>query len=673
MAIHRQVIAGFFNNNYYNNFNMGIKTFKGLKLDRFQEEAINFADKGYSVIVSAPTGAGKTLIAEYIIEDCVKRGKGIIYTAPIKALSNQKFRDFSGKYPKSTGILTGDVGINQSCPILIMTTEIFRNNILSNPLKLKDRAWVIFDEIHYLDDIERGTVWEESIILLPKHMRMLALSATIPNISEFVKWLEFIHAFPLKTIIEKERPVPLHFHFQCNNKVFSNFQEFEESDYLKKNLKDKYLSKRLRSPFKPNKLATLAHHLKDKKALPCIYFTFSRRKCEDLASEVYDLNFLDRNEKEKIETIFLKLAQRFNIDRDPYVDYLFPLIKKGIAYHHAGLLPTLKEIIERLFTTGLIKLIFTTETFALGINMPAKTCVFDSLSKYYGRSRRYLKTRDFYQMAGRSGRRGIDREGYVYLKINPYHIDISALKEIIYGRYEPITSQFNNCYATILNLYKLMGEKIVDIYPYSFHFHQSDSFKKRQALDLLKRKLSLLKNANYILDNGTLSCKAELASKVYSFELQMGELFESGFMESLDESLLFVVISSLVYEPRKGEKRPRLSKKIKKARRDLEFLLQEIHKRERHFRIYPLSKKFYFHITEASRAWVEGTDFYKLNKFCDIDEGEIVRYFRMSIQVLREILSSEAVPLSLKLKINNCLKKVNREVVDAEKQLRQVI
>ena len=168
------------------------------KLDKFQEEAINASRENHSVIVSAPTGAGKTLIAEYIIEDCIKNNKGVIYTAPIKALSNQKFRDFSKKYPKKTGILTGDVTINRNAPILIMTTEIFRNAILVNPEEFKHREWVIFDEIHYLDDIERGTVWEEAIILLPKQMRILALSATIPNIDQFVGWLRKIHSFPLK-------------------------------------------------------------------------------------------------------------------------------------------------------------------------------------------------------------------------------------------------------------------------------------------------------------------------------------------------------------------------------------------------------------------------------------------------------------------------------------------
>jgi superfamily II RNA helicase len=315
-------------------------------------------------------------------------------------------------------------------------------------------------------------------------------------------------------------------------------------------------------------------------------------------------------------------------------------------------------------------LIFTTETFALGINMPARTVTFDTLSKFYGMYYGYLKTRDFYQMAGRAGRRGIDKEGNVILKTNPLHIGLQAVEEIIYGKYEPIKSQLNSCYATILNLYKIMGEKIFDIYPLSFHFSQSQPWEQKEVLGLFKRRVSLLKNLNYIL-NGEISAKAHLASKVYSFELQIGELFENGYLESLDEEILFTVITSLVYEPRKGEQKPRLAKRVKKLKKDLNKFIAGVHKHEKSFRIYPLSKKFHFHLSEVSSLWFSGSTFNRLSKSCSVDEGEIVRYFRMSIQVLREMRSSHAVNEIFRQKISDCLAKINRDVVDAEKQLRQ--
>ncbi|MCQ9206103.1 MAG: DEAD/DEAH box helicase [Omnitrophica bacterium] len=641
------------------------------KLDKFQIQAIESSEKNNSVIVSAPTGAGKTLIAERIIENCLQNNRGVIYTAPIKALSNQKFRDFSKKYPQKVGILTGDVSINRNAPILIMTTEIFRNAILTEPQSFKKRDWIVFDEIHYLDDIERGTVWEEAIILLPRHMKMLALSATIPNMENFLGWLKKIHSFPIKAIIENTRPVPLHFFFQCDNEIFYNFSELKKSNLLYKTLKKPSYQERYIFS-KPNRIKNLLREISSKNAHPCVYFCFSRRKCEELAGETASFNFLSQSEKDKINNLFENLLRKFNIFSSPHISFLAPLIKKGIAYHHAGLLPTLKEIIEQLFTSGLIKLIFTTETFALGINMPVKTVVFDSLSKFYGRYHSYLKTRDFYQMAGRAGRRSIDKEGFVFSRVNPSHIDISSLEKIIYGEYEPIKSQLNSCYATILNLYKIMKDTIYDIYPKSFHFHQSKPWEKKTILGLLKRKISLLKSLGYIT-NSELSPKAILAAKVYSFELPIGELFGGRYLDSLDEESLFILVTSLVYEPRKGERRPKLNKRTKGLKRQLNEYTKIIHKNERFFRIYPLSKKFFFHLSTASRLWFEGISFPKLSQLCYTDEGELVRYFRMSVQVLREMYSSEVISDSFKLKISNCLTKVNRDIIDAEKQLRQQI
>ncbi len=643
-----------------------------IKLDPFQKEAIEAAKNNYSIIVSAPTGAGKTLIAERIIEDCIKKSKGVIYTAPVKALSNQKFRDFSKKYPNQVGILTGDVSINRNAPILIMTTEIFRNAILVNPQEFAHREWVVFDEIHYLDDIERGTVWEEAIILLPPQMKMLALSATIPNMDEFISWLKQVHNFPTKAILENLRPVPLHFSFQANNEVFDNFSTLKKSNLLRRSLKNpSYQEKYVFS--KPNRLKTLLKRISTAKSYPCIYFTFSRRRCEELAQETANYDFLSQDEKKQIGELFDDLLNKFNISSSPHISFLTPIIKKGIAYHHAGLLPALKEIIERLFTSGLIKLIFTTETFALGINMPARTVVFDSLSKFYGRYHSYLKTRDFYQMAGRAGRRGIDEEGFVTSRINPSHIDINSLEEIIYGEYEPIKSQLNSCYATILNLYKLMGNKIYDIYPKSFHFYQSKPWEKKEVLGLLKRKLALLRKTGYIKSSSQISEKGELASRVYSFELTISELFEKGYLDKLNEKELFILITSLVYEPRKGEKRPRLNKRIKILKKELNRFTRDINNKEKSFRIYPKTKRFFFHLSEISGLWIEGAKFSRVVQSSSIDEGTVVRYFRMAIQVLREIASCETINEDLKNKIMNCLRKVNRDVVDARQQLSQEI
>jgi len=227
--------------------------------DRFQQESIDFINQGFSVIVSAPTGAGKTAIAEHVIRQGLENKTGVIYTAPIKALSNQKFRDFQGQFSDSIGILTGDVSLNPQAPVLIMTTEIFRNKILDEPKSLNRYNWIIYDEIHYIDNPERGTVWEESLMFLPKHMRLLGLSATIPNIKEFASWIESIHGHPVKVVIEDKRPVPLHFFFQSGNQIADNLDRLKRMAYIK-----------------GNRITNLIDYVRNHEGFPCIYFVFGR-------------------------------------------------------------------------------------------------------------------------------------------------------------------------------------------------------------------------------------------------------------------------------------------------------------------------------------------------------------------------------------------------------------
>ncbi|MFC1514735.1 DEAD/DEAH box helicase [Candidatus Omnitrophota bacterium] len=651
-----------------------MRTYKGLNLDKFQEEAINTIDSQESVLISAPTGAGKTLVAEYAIESAMAKHKGIIYTAPIKALSNQKYRDFRKLFKEDVGILTGDVSINPLAPIMIMTTEIFRNVILTEPKRLNQMEWIIFDEIHYLDDFERGTVWEESIMLMPRHLKILALSATVPNIDEMAAWIQKIHKIPITVIKEKERPVPLHFHFQCSDQLFSSLNQLRGSESIAAEIrKAKRKETRHTSRLKPNRIHTIFKHLQENQLLPSIYFCFSRAKTEVFAQELTAFNFLTPAESEKITGLYTRLLQTFDLEHEPTSVYLYDLVKKGIAFHHAGLLPTLKEVIERLFTSRLLKVIFTTETFALGINMPARTVIFDNLRKFYGRFHRTIKSRDFYQMAGRAGRRGIDTEGSVFLRVNPLAISAHELQDIIYGPPEEVRSQLRSNYATTLNLYRDMGENILNVYPLSFHSFQSRPGQKESALQLMKNKIDLLKELGYISRDQKLSWKGEFASRMYSYELQIGELFEKGFLEALSEKELVLFVSALVYEPRKGQKRPKLNKHIKKMEPMLEKTTKTIHRLERKFRIFPFSKHFYFHLTESTSLWFDGIGFSKLAQSTEIDDGELVRYLRMNIQVLRELLAFEGFQKDFKQRVKNVLIRINRDVIDAEKQLRQEI
>ncbi len=623
--------------------------------DRFQQEAIGYINEGHSVIVSAPTGAGKTAIAEHVIESCLKNGACVIYTAPIKALSNQKFRDFQGQYRDSIGILTGDVSLNADAPVLIMTTEIFRNKILDNPESLKKYSWIIFDEVHYIDNVERGTVWEESLMFLPDHMNLLCLSATIPNINEFARWIESIHKKKVKVVVEKDRPVPLHFFYQCQNEVVDDIHKLN----------------RFRQLHKPNKTNTLIKYVQSKDGLPCIYFVFGRKRAEYLASELYNYTFLDKAEQARILELYGSLCERFDLKGERRAIEMLPLIERGIAFHHAGMLPTLKEVIERLFTSRLLKVIFTTETFALGINMPSRSVIFDELKKFYGSYVRTLKTRDFYQMAGRAGRRGIDEEGFVYCRVNPRRIRFDEIKRIIYGEPEDVRSQFNASYATMLNLFEKYGEDLFNIYPLSFHYFQTKQNQQKAAVRLMESKLKLLKELSYI-QGRALTPAGQFAKAVYGYELMLAELYKEGIFEWLDEIGLGVMAAATVFEPRKNQHPP---PGLSKTAQDIKSVSEKIHERIRHKEsrggIYPNSKPLHFNMTKAMEGWMHGLKFDRILQITDTDEGEVIRYFRMAIQVLREIKDAPISPV-LDERISKAIRLINRDVIDAEKQLREV-
>ncbi len=645
--------------------------------DPFQKRAISSTDNGNSVIVCAPTGAGKTAIAEYVIEKCIAENKGIVYTAPIKALSNQKFRDFSRKYGNHIGILTGDVSLNANAPILIMTTEIFRNTLLEDPQRLKNISWVIFDEIHYIDDPERGTVWEESIIFCPEHMKILALSATIPNAIQLSSWIRKIHKHPVETIIEKKRPVPLHHCFQAHNRVLDDFAQLKKGIFRRARPNSRSRKHNSFRNFRheekitsANKISSLLKYLQDNDKMPAIYFAFSRKRCEKLAQESRYFSFLNEQEKAELKEIFDNLLKKYGLTQEPSAIRMRSLIENGVAYHHAGLLPSLKEVVEQLFTSKLIKLIYTTETFALGINMPARTVIFDELRKFYGKFFANLRTRDYYQMAGRAGRRGIDTEGFVYSRINPMRIELDQVNKMIFSQPEPVLSQFNLSYASLLHLYEKWQDRLYEVYPQTLHFYQANKRSRKKALEVLHTKIRLLKEMNYIKDH-KLTDRGKFASSIYGYELLLTELFFCGVLEELSSIDLNIVLTSLVFEPRKNQLNVKLPPQIIKIHKKLSPIVEAILKIEKRHKIRPLTKKPFFNLSEAVEKWSTNESLAVITDRTNADPGEIVRYFRMVIQVLRQLRAIPFISTNFKQNISRSLEMINRDEVDAEKQLRE--
>lgn len=635
---------------------------KNFQLDYFQKKAIAAVARNHSVLVSAPTGAGKTLIAEYLIKKCLQEDRAVIYTAPIKALSNQKFREFELLFPGKVGIITGDVNINPFAPLLIMTTEIFRNRILENPAGLSQHSWIIFDEIHYLDNIERGTVWEESLIFLPRHMKFVGLSATIPNVKQFSAWLKGIHSHPIEIIREDRRPVPLHFFFQCNGRLCDDLKKLEKEGY----------GRRRRRGIAPNSPLYLINHLVEYERIPCIYFSFSRKRCEYLAREAMAVNFLSEEEREEILAIYDAYCTKYDLVGEERAESLRQLVARGIAYHHAGIHPMLKEILERLFTGKRIKIIFATETFALGVNMPARTVVLDELKKSYGKFFRALKVRDFYQMAGRSGRRGIDKEGFVYSRVNARTITFREISNIFKSSPEIIRSRFNVSYATILNLYESHGEDLLEVHTLSFHYFQERSQLRTVQLEQMKARLKILQQLGYIHDN-RLTEKGHFARKMHGYELPISELFGYGALEDLSVRQLGIFALAAVFEPRAGISRRKFKdEEIRALQRMTAAAVRGIHRFEKKMALSYLSKKFYFDLSDSMMHWMRKDSFSKILQVLQIDEGEVIRYYRMSIQILREMLETPASD-QLKKKIRQAIALIDRGVIDAEEQLRKTV
>jgi len=419
------------------------KVYRGLVLDPFQREAIAVILKGHSLLVAAPTGVGKTLVADYLIETMYRRNRRVIYTAPIKALSNQKYKQFKQLMgEESVGILTGDIVINPDAPILVMTTEIFRNLLHLSPERVADVAYVIFDEIHYIDDPERGSVWEESLIFMPKTMRFLGLSATIPNVEDLAQWISGVQQQPVAVIRHEERTVPLqHFLFEPERGIVTEKQ-------LRK------LVKKYKGPMRIERMS----HLKlldylDEEYLPCLFFTFSRKQCQDNARALYRVrDYLNSQEKQQVAELIRAHMEKYGKTESARLPELQEFLLSGIAYHHAGMLPMMKELVEDLFEKRLIKVLYCTETFAVGLNFPCKTVCFNSLSKWDGVEFRSLKNREYFQMAGRAGRRGIDTHGYVFSIVELADVAEGRLPSRKEDEIEPLMSQFSLSYNTVLNL-----------------------------------------------------------------------------------------------------------------------------------------------------------------------------------------------------------------------------
>ena len=625
-----------------------------------------------------------------------------IYTAPIKALSNQKFRDFNKLYGDRVGILTGDITLNPDAPLLIMTTEIYRNSLFEGGTRFARCRWVIFDEVHFLDDRERGTVWEEALLLTPRETEILALSATTPNAPQLAAWIERIHGRPVRIIEETRRSVPLQFTFQCQDHLYANMDLLQKEGYrgmenvtgarrpfqMGRHRGGKRFFKKRSSGFtpaperaygRPNRADHLLRQIQSNGHLPCLYFAFGRRRVEDLAWEFAAMGLATAEQKQQLLEQFDTLCRQFEISHERSAANMRELVAQGVAFHHAGLLPTLKEVVERLFSSRLIRVIVTTETFALGVNMPARAVVLDTLARRTDGPRSVLRVRELSQMAGRAGRRGMDEKGFVYLRVNPWEVSFADLNHLLHGKPEQVSSRFNLTYATVLNLYRSYGQDLLPFYKKTLHAYQATAVQQKEAFSLIERRLQLLQKLGYTatpqgpsVARGKLTLKGAFAVSIYGYELFLSELFEAGLLDSLNLIDLGTLLLALVYEPRRRfGSSPRVSHHVREiAERSLR-ILEKIHLEERKFRITPLTKVPAFDLSAGIERWIGGADFSKVVEITEAAEGELIRYLRMTVQLCRALALAPAASKALRDKAGRLLHLINRNEVDAEAELRK--
>ncbi|XAR48028.1 RNA helicase [Bertholletia excelsa] len=514
------------------------------RTDKFQRLAVQAFLRGSSVVVSAPTSSGKTLIAEAAAVATVARGRRIFYTTPLKALSNQKFREFRETFGDSgVGLLTGDSAVNKDAPVLIMTTEILRNmlyrsvGMVSSESGLFHVDVIVLDEVHYLSDISRGTVWEEIVIYCPKEVQLICLSATVANPDELAGWIAQIHG-KTELVSSSKRPVPLTWHFSTktsllpllnekgtgmNRKLSLNHLQLYSSGRPEKDQgsrrrfskkheadmrTDAYMNGQsssrndiisIRRAQVPQVIDTLWHlHTRD--MLPAIWFIFSRKGCDAAVQYVEECQLLDECETSEVELALKRFRVQYpDAVRESSVKGLL----KGVAAHHAGCLPLWKSFIEELFQCGLVKVVFATETLAAGINMPARTTVISSLSKRSESGRFQLSSNELLQMAGRAGRRGIDERGHVVVVQTPFEGADECCK-LLFSGLQPLVSQFAASYGMVLNL--LAGGKV------TCRSNESNEMEVSRAGHTLEEAKKIIEQSfgNYVGSNVMLAAKEEL-------------------------------------------------------------------------------------------------------------------------------------------------------------------
>ena len=553
------------------------------ELDEFQHKALDQLDEDANVLVSAPTGAGKTLVAAYAISRARDAGTKSFYTTPLKALSNQKCTELMIEHGSlNVGLLTGDSAIRATAPIVVMTTEVLRNMLLTNSPLLEGLGCVILDEVHFIQDPFRGGVWEEVLIMTPPEVQFCCLSATVANASVLGDWIESVRG-PTSVIVERTRPITLRNHVALTkrggqgpqlidlldgDRASAECARIDQADRRRPSTGRVHSGGGGRSsgpprPFFTPRRSELLELLADEDLLPGIVFIFSRAACDDAVRHVLrdGIRLASRSDRIKIRSIAEHFVQDFDDDELRALGFaeFCEALESGIAAHHAGMVPAFREAVEVCFSEGLLGVVFATETLSLGINMPARTVVLERMTKYGGSGRSMLTSGEFAQMTGRAGRRGLDAEGHAVILYGP-ETPLSEVARIAVAPPPDLHSSFRPTYNLACSLVKRYDRPhALELLGRSFaqfevdHHHRS---AKRTVADTFARRMAVLEETRHVRDWTLTDAGERLRGLYHEADLLLVEMLDGGVFDDAEPSVICGVLSGLVFEPRRARRVP---------------------------------------------------------------------------------------------------------------------
>ncbi len=622
--------------------------------DAFQVAAFDALDDGRSVLVSAPTGSGKTAVADYAVARTLAAGGKAFYTTPLKALSNQKFAELAAVYgPDRIGLLTGDVSHRADAPVVVMTTEVVRNMLFARSPLLAGLGLLVLDEVHYLQDPYRGSVWEEAIILAPAEVVLVCLSATVSNADQLGAWLRSVHG-PTEVIVEEHRPVTLSNHVAVAEKgsrridlvpLLSRGRLHPRAAAL-----DQRLARLTRRPggvrhsgVSSPRRTEIIEALAQRDMLPAIVFIFSRAACDDAVRQCLDDGVRLTTPAERAE-IRERCAERTEglpddelrvLGYGPWISGL----EAGVAPHHAGMIPAFREAVEECFTAGLLQVVFATETLSLGINMPARTVVIERLTKMRQHGRAGLTSGEYAQLTGRAGRRGLDSVGHAVVVWSP-PVSMSALATLATSPAPELRSSFRASYNLGVNLVRRYAkDQAYEVLDRSFaqfvstDHHHALSRRMDSALRLLERR------GHVDLDAWRLTPRGSLVAHIYhESDLLVAEALADGLFDGLDPAGLAAIVSACTYEVRGGRWRPepRPPKEVAPRLRALDALAESLRSEEETARL-PRTRQPDAGFAEVAWRWARGERLARVLERAELAPGDFVRNAKQLVDLLRQL------------------------------------